>query len=71
MDGNGEVCKALKMRIFYFKLIFFVYVIDAEARILFLADPQIEGDAKIYKQGKRGEYSYLWLFWLSIQSKGG
>ncbi|RIA96101.1 hypothetical protein C1645_420212 [Glomus cerebriforme] len=28
---------------------------DAEARILFLADPQIEGDAKIYRQGKRGE----------------
>ncbi|CAG8577498.1 14779_t:CDS:2 [Acaulospora morrowiae] len=27
---------------------------DSEARILFLADPQIEGDAKIERQGKRG-----------------
>ncbi|CAG8620722.1 3857_t:CDS:2 [Ambispora leptoticha] len=29
--------------------------LDAETRILFLADPQIEGDAKISKQGIRGE----------------
>ncbi|PKY49471.1 hypothetical protein RhiirA4_405483 [Rhizophagus irregularis] len=28
---------------------------DAETRVLFLADPQIEGDAKIFRQGKRGE----------------
>ncbi|CAG8463083.1 9587_t:CDS:2, partial [Acaulospora colombiana] len=26
---------------------------NSEARILFLADPQIEGDAKIQRQGKR------------------
>jgi hypothetical protein len=38
------------------KLNIFVYLIDSEARILFLADPQIEGDAKIFRQGKRGEY---------------
>lgn len=32
---------------------------DAEAKILFLADPQIEGDAKILRQGKRGEIDLL------------
>ncbi|CAG8556449.1 10792_t:CDS:2 [Ambispora gerdemannii] len=32
---------------------------DAEIRILFLADPQIEGDAKIVKQGIRGEIDLI------------
>jgi len=28
---------------------------DSEARILFLADPQMEGDSRIIRQGKYGE----------------
>ncbi|CAG8762669.1 6809_t:CDS:2, partial [Dentiscutata heterogama] len=34
-------------------------LIDSETRILFLADPQIEGDAKIEREGIRGEIDLL------------